>query len=138
MTTYVPLGARLASVTTGMVKADDTGRNAGNWTVTIHPDDMNVPGVPFFEVCHIVINGAAGSSFTVYIENQQWDTNQQGQANSWDPAVPLPLRPGQWLYFFWSNVATDDQPPSVTIWLRYDVDIPANRNALIGMNQNQQ
>jgi hypothetical protein len=133
MTTYVPMGPRVGTVSQGQVAADPNNPlGAGNWTVTFAPDDMNAAGVPYFEVCHIVINGAPGSSFDVFIDVFQWDTNQNGQANSWDPAVPLSLRPGQYLYFYWSDNAADNLPPSVTIWLRYDVDIPANRNALLG------
>lgn len=132
MSTYIPLGSRTGSKTYGQVAADPNNPlGAGNWTVTFHPDDMAV-NVPYFEVCHIVINGAAGSSFQVFIDNVQWDTNQNGFSNSWDPAVPLPLRPGQWLYFYWSDQASDGTPPTVVIWLRYDVEIPANRNALLG------
>ena len=120
MSTYVPLGSR---VLTG--KADQTGNNKGNWTVVFDPPSLNV-NVPYFEVCHIVIMGAAGSSFSVAIDLNQWDTNQNGFLNSWDPAVPMPLRPGQYLYFYWSDPSTDGTPPTVTIWLRYDQDIKAN------------
>lgn len=131
MTTYVPLGARAASATTGQVAADNTGNNPGNWTVTFTAQDFN-SSLPYIEVCHIVVNGAPGSSFTVWIENYQWDANQNGASNSWDPAVPLPLRPGQRLFFYYSDAATDGNPPNITIWLRYDADITANRNALLG------
>ena len=133
MTTYVPLGPRVATVGQGQVMTDQTGNNPGNWTVQFDADDINASGVPYFEVCHIVVNGAPGSSFTVWIENNQWDANQNGFANSWDPAVPLPLRPGQRLFFYYSDPATDGFPPNITIWLRYDADIPANRNAVLGM-----
>jgi hypothetical protein len=102
--------------------------------VTFDPNTLNAPGVPYFEVCHIVVNGAGGSSFSVYIDTYQWDTNQNGYANSWDPAVPLPLRPGQYLYFFYSDPVTDNTPPTVTVWLRYDQDIPANQAATLGMS----
>jgi hypothetical protein len=132
MTTYVPLGARPANQSQGQVTADQTGNNPGNWTVQYNPNDLNVPGVPYFEVCHIVVNGAPGSSFTLWIENYQWDAQQNGFQNSWDPSVPLPLRPGQRLFFYYSDPVTDGLPPSVTIWLRYDADIPANKAALLG------
>lgn len=123
MSTYVPLGSRNL---TG--SADLTGNNTGNWTVAFDPNTLNV-NVPYFEVCHIVIEGAAGSSFSVFIDINQWDTNQNGFLNSWDPSVPLPLRPGQTLYFYWSDQTTDNTPPEVTIWLRYDQDIRANQIA---------
>lgn len=132
MSTWVSLGPRLASMQTGQVTADQTGKNSGNWTVTYDPATLNV-NLPYFEVCHIVVNGAPGSSFTMFIDTFQWDANQNGFQNSWDPSVPMPLRPGQYLYFFYSDLATDNLPPSVTLWLRYDQDIFANQQALLGL-----
>lgn len=88
--------------------------------------------MPYFEVCHIVVEGAVGSTFSVYVDLQQWDTNQNGSNNSWDPSVPLAMNPGSYLYFFWSDEATDGIAPVVTVWLRYDQDIIANRNAVYG------
>jgi hypothetical protein len=131
MATFVSLGPRVGSQSQGQVQADQTGNNPGNWTVTFGPDDLNC-NLPYFEVAHIVLQGAAGSSFTVWIDNFQWDANQNGFSNSWDPSVPLPLRPGQTLYFYWSDLATDGTPPMVTIWLRYDQDIIANQRSLLG------
>jgi hypothetical protein len=128
MSTYVSLGAR--GPVTGV--ADQTGFNTGKWTVTFDPNTINC-SVPLFEVSHIVINGAAGSSFSVFIELAQWDTNQNGFANSWDPSVPMPLKPGQYLYFYWSDPSTDGQPPIVTIWLRYDQDIIVNQETFLGL-----
>jgi hypothetical protein len=131
VSTFVPLGPRVASESQGQVGPDNTGNNPGNWTVQYGPDDMNCT-IPFFEVCHITVNGAAGSSFTIFIDTFQWDTNQNGSNNSWDPAVPMPMRPGQYLYFYYSDPVTDDTPPTVTVWLRYDQDIKANINAVYG------
>lgn len=135
MSTYVSLGPRVASQFQGQVAQDETGNNPGNWTVSFDPLTLNC-SMPYFEVCHIVINGAAGSSFSVFIDTFQWDTNQNGFANSWDPSVPMPLRPGQYLYFYWSNAVSSGSPPAVTVWIRYDADVPANRAALLG-NQAQ-
>lgn len=124
MSTYVPLGSRILQG-----QPDQSGNNLGNWTVAFTPDIINV-NLPYSEVCHIVVNGAAGATFSVYIDLQQWDTNQNGFKNSWDPSVPLPLRPGQTLYFYYSDPVTDNNPPSVTIWLRYDQDIRANMQTM--------
>jgi hypothetical protein len=132
VSTYVPLGPRVANVNGGQVAQDNTGHNPGNWTVTFDPATINCT-VPIFEVCHITVNGAPGSGFTVFIDSFQWDTNQNGYSNSWDPSVPLPLKPGQYLYFYYTDAATDGMPPAVTIWLRYDQDITANQRALLGV-----
>jgi hypothetical protein len=125
VSTYVPLGSRNL---TGV--ADNTGNNTGNWTVSFTPDVLNC-NLPYFEVCHIVVAGAGGSNFGVYIDLQFWDTNQNGFLNSWDPAVPMPLRPGQTLYFYYSDPITDNTPPVITVWLRYDQDIRANAAAML-------
>lgn len=129
MTTYVDLGSRTL---TGV--ADTTGKNVGNWTVIFDPQTMS-NSVPYMEVSHIVITGAAGSSFSIFVDINQWDQVQNGTQNSWDPVVPIPLRPGQYLYFFWSDPATDGTPPNVTIWLRYDQDVRANLENMLGMQQ---
>lgn len=131
MSTYVSLGSRLGSVNTGQVAADNTGNNTGNWTVQFTPDDINC-NVPFFEISHIVVNGAPGAAFNLWIDLMQWDTNQIGDSNSWDPAVPVPLKPGQYVYFYYST-PTNQAAPTVTLWLRYDIDIPANKAVLLGM-----
>lgn len=127
MSTYVPLGPRGPQ----QGAPDQTGHNPGNWTVVFDPATINC-SVPYFEVCHIVVNGAAGASFDVFVDIQKWDSNQNGFANSWDPSVPLSMRPGQYLYFYYSDPTTDATPPTVTIWLRYDQDIIANRNSMFG------
>lgn len=128
MATYVTLGPR--GPATGA--ADTTGLNPGNWTVVFDPATINC-NMPFFEVCHIVVNGVAGSTFSVWVDAFQWDTNQNGYKNSWDPAVPLPMKPGQYLYFMWSDPDTDNSPPIVTIWLRFDADIKGNADTLRGL-----
>jgi hypothetical protein len=130
MSTFVSLGMRGPVVG----QPDDTGFNPGNWTVVFDPNAINC-NVPLFEVCHIVVNGAAGATFDVYVDLAQWDTNQNGYKNSWDPAVPLPLKPGQYLYFYYSDSTSDNTPPQISIWLRYDQDILVNQKMLMGYIQ---
>jgi hypothetical protein len=127
VSTFVPLGAR--GPVTGI--ADQTGFNPGNWTVVFDPATLNF-NVPYCEVCHIVVEGAAGSTFKVFLDLAQWDISQQGFQNSWDPAVPLSVKPGQYIYMYWSDPVTDATPPIVTVWLRYDQDITANQQSMIG------
>lgn len=131
MTTYVNLGYRLATPFNGQVTADKTGNNPGKWTVTFDPSWVNV-NVPFFEVYRIVVQGAKGCQFTTFIDLAQWDSPQRGDTNVWDPQNPLPLTPGTYLYFYFSDEATDGFPPTMTIYLRYDQDIFANQKVAGG------
>lgn len=128
MTTYVSQGPRgpVAGV------ADITGRNPGKWTVTFSPDILNC-NMPYFEVSKIVVAGAPGSTFTMWIGDFQWDYVLNGSVNSCDPVIPVPLIPGQYLYFFWSDGVSDQTPPTVQVWIRYDQDIIANRNVQYGV-----
>jgi hypothetical protein len=106
---------------------DTTGNNPGNWTVTFDTAALNT-NVPYFEIFHITLSGAAGSTFTVYKNLNWWDANNFGQLNGWDPNQALPLVPGDTIYFYYSDPVTDNTPPTVTVWLRYDPDIKANKN----------
>lgn len=114
-TGYKDLGSR--GPVTGA--ADQTGLNPGNWTVAFTTDIISCT-VPQFEVYKIVVKGAANTTFNVYVENKLWDTAVYGALNSWDPQQPLTMRPGQSLYFMYSDPVSDDTPPVATIWMRYD------------------
>lgn len=102
--------------------ADTSGMNLGNWTIQFTPDILNV-NVAQFEVYKMVVKGAANTTFDVYVENKQWDTAIYGTKNSWDPQQPLIMRPGETLYFLYSDPTSDNSPPTATIWLRYDPSI---------------
>ena len=118
---YVPLGARMVKAT-----ADTTGQNKGKWTAAFTPSVFSISTqIPFFEVFHIVITGGAVGSATVtlFVDINEWDTTQIGWQNSWDPAQPLQLQQGQTLYFYFSDPTTDNTPPTVTVWTRYDTAI---------------
>jgi hypothetical protein len=119
MSTYVTLGSR------GPVKgvSDPTGNNVGNWTVSFTPDILSFT-VPQAEVYKMIVKGASQTSqFDVYVENKQWDTAVYGAQNSWDPNETLIIRPGETLYFYYNTPVTDNSPPIITIWLKYDKDI---------------
>jgi hypothetical protein len=115
--TYVTLGSR--GPVTGT--PDTSGKNPGNWTIAFDPDTINV-NISQFEVYKMVVKSAAAGvpTFDVYVDTFQWDTGIYGTRNSWDPVQPLILRPGQYLYFCYSDPDTDGTPPTATIWLRYD------------------
>lgn len=123
MAQYVTLGARKAR---GV--ADSSGNNKGNWTATFDDALLSVK-CPYYECYKIIVHGAPASTFDVFINENEWDTSVAGDVNSWDPNEPMPLRPGEALYFYYSDPTTDGNPPSVTIWLRYDASIPANQSA---------
>lgn len=111
----VTLGAR--GPITGLL--DTSGHNPGNWTVTFDPSVLNV-NVPQFEVYKMIVKGGTNTTFDVFVDTWQWDTAVYGTKNSWDPQQPLIMRPGQALYFCYSDAVADGTPPIVTIWLRYD------------------
>jgi hypothetical protein len=102
-------------------KADDTGRNSGNWTITFSPNILNFT-VPEVFVYKINVSGQYGSSFDIVIESLTHDKMIFGNQNSWfDDSDSLMLRPGENLYFFYNNPVADNKPPIATVYLRYDV-----------------
>lgn len=103
-------------------KADTSGHNPGNWTVAFTPDLINV-NVSQFEVYKMIVSGAVGTTFNVFVDNFLWDVGIYGTLNSWDPLQVLILRPGQSLYFCYSDPTSDNSPPQATIWLRYDATL---------------
>jgi hypothetical protein len=122
---YVGLGPRMK-----VGAADTTGNNKGNWTVEFTPADIAISTqIPSFEVYKMTVQGASGSSLTVFVDLYQWDSTLLASLNSWDPAQPLILQQGQTIYFYYSDLASDGDPPTVTIWLRYD---PAIQSGIFG------
>lgn len=116
--TYKTLGARGPAVG----KADQTGKNPGNWTITFTPDILNFT-VSEVYVYKATFSGALGSSFDVYIESAKWDSKIFGNQNSWeDNSDTLVLRIGETLYLFYDNPVTDLTPPVATLFLRYNVE----------------
>ena len=115
---YQTLGSR-----TKLGAADTTGNNPGNWTVQFAPADINIT-VTEFEVYKIIVTGgAAAATFNVFVDAQQWDVGVYAPNNSWDPQQPLIVRYGQYIYFYYSDVASDGFQPKVTIWLRHEVSL---------------
>jgi hypothetical protein len=112
---YITLGSR------GPVKGlpDTSGQNPGNWTIAFTPDIINV-NLSQFEVYHMKIAGAVNTSVRLSVDLAQWDIATYGTLNAWDPAQPLIMRPGETLYYFYSDPVSDGTPPTATIWLRYD------------------
>lgn len=121
---YIELGPRV-----GKGIKDITGNNPNKWTVTFDPAALSVR-VPYFEVYKVVISGAPSSTMNWYVDNYIWETTVAGDVNAWDPAQPLLLTQGKTMYFYWSDLASDLLPPTVTIWMRYDPSIDANQQAI--------
>ncbi len=115
---YTTLGAR--GPLTG--KADTSGHNPGNWTIAYTPDVLNV-NVPQFEIYKMIVSGANNTTFSVYVDTWLWDVGVYGTLNAWDPQQTLIMRPGQTLYFCYSDPISDNSPPVSTVWLRYDVGL---------------
>jgi hypothetical protein len=98
----------------------------GGWTASATPDKLNSK-VGQAEVYQItVMGGPVGSSFLLYRNNQLWNTVAQGWNNNWDPFNPLYIRQGDSLFFYWNSAALP--APVVSIWMRADLDNPANKN----------
>jgi hypothetical protein len=100
----------------------------GCWSA-LYPDNKLNTKMGVAEAYQItVMGGPVGSSFLLYRNNQLWNTVLQGWNNNYDPFNPLYVRQGDGLFFYWNSTAAP--APIVTIWLRADLDNPANRNQL--------
>lgn len=125
--TLQTLGCRVITAT-----MDQTGRNTGNWTAQCTDQAINVNVDPY-QVYHIYLattqllqwttqGQAIAGQFQVWINGNPWDNVPYSANNSWDPAQPMILHPGDEIDFFFSFGT--GSPPIVTLWLRYnDEDI---------------
>lgn len=116
---YFPLGGRPA-----VAAADTTGLNPGNWTAML---DNKAIGISrsVFEMYHLYITSptlaTTSTTASVRLNLLPWDITLIGQANSWDPAQPLLMTPGDTLYVLF-NVPTSTTPaPTITAWFRYEL-----------------
>lgn len=130
MATFVPLGPRSTTAA-----ADQTGINPGNLT-NAFTDNMLGVTVPYFDCYHICVTGVpAGAVGDIRINNQHWGFTAPGVAGSSaagagsevEYAAGMLLQPGDEVDFLWSATSDTIPVPQVTMWLRYDVDIPANK-----------
>lgn len=135
MTSYVPCAGSPISVAAA---ADTTGVNSGNLTnaftvgvlgtmppiwewyratiVTQTPGQIFTPAP-----CSIYVDKSRAVSFTYPVGGTEWD-----------PSQPIQLRQGNELYFFWQLASTVTPVPVVSLFARYDADLPANRSFLEG------
>lgn len=105
---------------------DQTGLNSGNWTAQFTDSVFNV-SVPSFSIFHIYLTTSpnlnwlaspAEGQFQVWINGQPWDFQPYSANNSWDPAQPMPLIPGDEVDFFFNNGLAP--APLVVCWLQWD------------------
>lgn len=130
MATYLPLGPRAVTAA-----ADTTGLNAGNLTNAFSPQVLAL-NVPYAEVYHVAVTGVpAGAVATIVVNTAKWGFTAPGLAGSVaagagtevEYSAGLLFEPGDEIDFLWSAASTATPKPLVTLWLRYDIDIPANR-----------
>ena len=126
----MPIGQRTLTAA-----ADQTGLNSGNLTNAFTPQALNV-NVPHAEVYHVAITGVpAGAVADIRVSGQHWGFTAPGLAGSAtagagteaEYAAGMPITPGDEIDFLWSVASSATPKPLVTLWLRYDIDIPANR-----------
>ena len=116
-----PLGQFTVTAT-----ADTTGQNTGNWTNAF--TTALLPDVNTYEIYRMTVkNVTALGSAQIILRNQQFSTVQADLSgrNEWDPSQPQPLNAGDEIYYFW-NYAASGVAPVVTLWLRFDADLPQN------------
>lgn len=113
--------------------ADKTGFNTGNLTAAF---DVGVLGTmpPIYEWFRGTTAGPTPSQLpvpaqaSIYLNNQAVSFTYPVGGSVFSPSQPVPMRDGDSLYFYWNLASSTAVPPVVTLWFRYDTDIPENRN----------
>lgn len=135
MTSYAPCAGSPVSVTAA---ADTTGLNAGNLTNAF---TVNVFGTmpPVWEWYHAVIAPQQASQTlipgqcTVVVNKLKPVTFTFPVSGSdYDPSQPVQFRQGDELFFLWNLASSTTPLPVVTLYLRFDTDLPANVSFLRG------
>lgn len=98
------LGTRMKQAVTNLPNPLGTGF----YTIEFAPSDFQIRARTFV-IKHISIRGPSGSSLELWIDNTFRDATPRGDLNSWDPAQPLPMKPGQSMFIYW-NVGTGTRP----------------------------
>ena len=114
-----PLGARPA-----IAVADMTGQNPGNWTAMLDKRALGI-SQPVFEMYHLYLTAPAltgtFTTATVSLNLYNWDVTLIGQKNSWDPAQPMLMTPGDTLYVAFNVPTSTTPPPQIVAWFRYTI-----------------
>ena len=123
MADYRPL-----SPVTVTAAVDTTGHNGANYT-NAFTNAAGLPTVGVYEIYHAVITGGPPLAVAnIFLAGKQWDWVQLGVngGNAWDPSQPAEVRGEQELYFYWNVTAAGNPAPVVTLWPRYDTQLPEN------------
>lgn len=86
---------------------------AGGWVIQFQPQDL-VQNADF-EIYHGSIKGPGGT-FVVYIGQDQYGVAANGKINEYAPSIPMYVRKGQFIFFYWSISTTP--APQAWIYLR--------------------
>jgi hypothetical protein len=105
---------------------DQTFNNTGNWTIVAGPTVLNCY-VALAEIYQIAVDGPIGSGIVVARNTRIWNQVVQGWQNNYDPSNPLFVRPTDTIFLYWKAPIVWLPVPTATFWLRYDVDLPENK-----------
>lgn len=130
MSTY--LGLPPISLT---ATADTTGQNSGNYSNYFSSSVLGALNMPYVEWYHATVQNVPGGASATIRRNgtYTWGATAPGigGVSEYAPANGMPLNPGDEIMFLWSTGS--GAKPLVTLWFRYDLDIPANRSTAMGL-----
>ena len=112
---------------------DTTGTNAGNYTNAFTA--LQLPNVNVWELYHMTVTGGPPlATARILLGNRTWSYVQLdvNGGNEWDPSQPAEVRGSQELFFLWAVTVAGNPAPVVTIWPRYDTQLPENAYAASG------
>lgn len=89
------------------------------WSVIFTPGDLNIQ-IPF-EVYHAMLVGPANSQVLIYLDGVLIDHFDNGSLATYDPNIPMFVRPGQTIYYHWDSAVVTPAiggPPNLSIFCR--------------------
>lgn len=94
--------------------------NAGNWVAEFQASDIPI-SEPKFQCYRIVVDGGPiGGKFTIYQNNNNYDSVFPGWDTSWDPNNPMKLANGDTIKFWWNT----SSGAAATVWLYFERETP--------------
>lgn len=105
--------ADLGKVTQYGTKTADNPVLPGGWSIAWRPEDLpRVAAVAY----HAAVQGPSGSTFQIWIDTTFYGNVRNGDINDWDPAQPMPVKPGDTVFWHFSTAAGN--APKGTLFLR--------------------